>query len=96
MTIGMHDEPSALAPVHNALARAVPEATVAVDVDEIDHVTHTGRSAAEMGPADTVVELAELAELWRWGGPEPWAPGVRTLFVRVVPRRVTGRRIEAR
>jgi hypothetical protein len=28
-------------------------------------------------------------------GVEPWAPGIRELFVRIVPARVTGRRIRA-
>jgi uncharacterized protein len=97
MTIGMHQGTIVFRTVaYGALARAVRRATVAVEVDEIDHATRTGWSVVAIGPADTVAEPAELARLWQCGGPEPWAPGVRTLFVRVVPRRVTGRRIEAR
>jgi uncharacterized protein len=97
MTIGMHQGTIVFRTVaYGALARAVRGATVAVEVDGIDHATRTGWSVVAVGPADTVAEPAELAGLWQHGGPEPWAPGVRTLFMRVVPRRVTGRRIEAR
>jgi nitroimidazol reductase NimA-like FMN-containing flavoprotein (pyridoxamine 5'-phosphate oxidase superfamily) len=96
MTIGMHEGTVVFRTVaYSALARAVRGATVAVEVDEIDHETRTGWSVVAVGRADTVAEPTELAELWQRGGPEPWAPGVRTLFVRVVPHRVTGRRIEA-
>jgi uncharacterized protein len=97
MTIGVHEGSVVFRTVaYSALARAVRGATVAVEVDDIDHVTGTGWSVVAVGAADTVTEPSELARLWQYGSPEPWAPGVRTLFVRVVPRLVTGRRIEAR
>lgn len=97
MTIGMH-EGSVLfrTAAYGALARSVRGATLAIEVDEIDHVTRTGWSVVAVGPAETVAEPEEIAELRKSGGLEPWAPGVRTLFVRMEPRRLTGRRIEAR
>lgn len=67
-----------------------------MESDDIDRGSHTGWSVLVVGPADTVPDSAELAELWRSGGPEPWAPGVRTMFVRVTPERVTGRRTPGR
>jgi uncharacterized protein len=84
---------------YSALAQAVRGATVAVEVDDIDHDTHNGWSVLAIGPAETVAEPAELAGVWSgvWqrGGPDPWAPGVRTMFAQVVPHRVTGRRVAA-
>jgi nitroimidazol reductase NimA-like FMN-containing flavoprotein (pyridoxamine 5'-phosphate oxidase superfamily) len=83
---------------YSALAQAVRGATVAVEVDEISDATRSGWSVVAVGAADVVAEPAELSGAWpgegQRGGPDPWAPGVRTLFVQVTPRRVTGRRIE--
>ena len=97
MTIAMHNGAVVFRTVaYSALARAVRGATLAVEVDELDPASRTGWSVLAVGHAETVAEPHDLAELWRNGGPEPWAPGVRTLFVRVVPRRITGRRISPR
>lgn len=81
---------------YSALARSVRDATVAVEVDDIDVATQAGWSVVVTGTAEIVLEPDDLVDLWRSDGPEPWAPGVRTLFVRVVPGRVTGRRIAQR
>jgi uncharacterized protein len=97
MTIALHNGAVIFRTVaYSALGRVVDGATLAVEADEIDRGTRTGWSVLVVGRADTVPDSAELAELWRRGGPEPWAPGVRTLFVRVSPERVTGRRISGR
>jgi uncharacterized protein len=100
VNIRVHDGTVVFSTVaYSALARAVRGATVAVEVDEIDHDARSGWSVVAVGPAEAVAEPAELSGVWSgvWqrGGPEPWAPGVRTLFVRVTPRAITGRRIAA-
>jgi nitroimidazol reductase NimA-like FMN-containing flavoprotein (pyridoxamine 5'-phosphate oxidase superfamily) len=81
---------------YSALARAADGSVFAVEVDDFDPFTRTGWSVVVAGPACAVGEPDELVELWRRDGPEPWAPGVRTLFVRITPRRVTGRQIARR
>jgi nitroimidazol reductase NimA-like FMN-containing flavoprotein (pyridoxamine 5'-phosphate oxidase superfamily) len=84
---------------YSALAQAVHGATVAVEVDEINDATRSGWSVVAVGAAEAVSEPSELSGMWSgvWqrGGPDPWAPGVRTLFIRVTPRSMTGRRIES-
>jgi nitroimidazol reductase NimA-like FMN-containing flavoprotein (pyridoxamine 5'-phosphate oxidase superfamily) len=64
---------------------------VAFEIDEIDPAARRGWSVLIQGPAHHV-EGADLDEA-RGAGVEPWAPGDRELFVRIVPSRITGRRV---
>ena len=65
---------------------------VAFEIDDIDVPGRQGWSVLIQGPAHRVSgderESAERA------GVEPWPAGDRELFIRIVPTRVTGRRIE--
>ena len=65
---------------------------VAFEIDEIDVAGRQGWSVLIQGPAHHVSgderESAERA------GVEPWPAGDRELFIRIVPNRVTGRRIK--
>jgi nitroimidazol reductase NimA-like FMN-containing flavoprotein (pyridoxamine 5'-phosphate oxidase superfamily) len=65
---------------------------VAFEIDEIDVPGRQGWSVLIQGPAHHVSEderkSAERA------GVEPWPAGDRELFIRIVPNRVTGRRIK--
>jgi nitroimidazol reductase NimA-like FMN-containing flavoprotein (pyridoxamine 5'-phosphate oxidase superfamily) len=65
---------------------------VAFEVDAIDEIGRQGWSVLIQGPAHHVSgaerESAERA------GVEPWPTGERELFMRIVPNRVTGRRIQ--
>ncbi|HET9898359.1 MAG TPA: pyridoxamine 5'-phosphate oxidase family protein [Streptosporangiaceae bacterium] len=65
---------------------------VAFEIDDIDVPGRQGWSVLIQGPAHHVSgderESAERA------GVEPWPAGERELFIRIVPSRVTGRRIE--
>jgi hypothetical protein len=66
---------------------------VAFEVDAIDEIGRQGWSVLIQGPAHHVSETErESAEL---AGVEPWAAGERELFTRIVPNRVTGRRIQS-
>jgi nitroimidazol reductase NimA-like FMN-containing flavoprotein (pyridoxamine 5'-phosphate oxidase superfamily) len=66
---------------------------VAFEIDDIDLAVGRGWSVLVQGPAHHV-RGAEL-DVVRSAGIEPWAPGERGLFVRIVPSRVTGRRVAA-
>jgi nitroimidazol reductase NimA-like FMN-containing flavoprotein (pyridoxamine 5'-phosphate oxidase superfamily) len=66
---------------------------VAFEIDEIDPPARQGWSVLVQGPAHHVTD-AERSAI-RDAGVEPWAPGDRELFVRIVPSRITGRRISA-
>ncbi len=64
---------------------------VAFEIDEIDPAARQGWSVLVQGPAHHMTE-AEQHEVRR-ARVEPWAPGDRELFVRIVPSRITGRRV---
>ena len=65
---------------------------VAFEIDEIDEIGRQGWSVLIQGPAHHVSE-AERESAER-AGVEPWPAGERELFMRIVPNRVTGRRIQ--
>ena len=66
---------------------------VAFEIDEYDLAARQGWSVLIQGPAHHV-ESEEARERAKQAGVEPWAPGDRELFLRIVPHRVTGRRIK--
>ena len=64
---------------------------VAFEIDSIDPAARRGWSVLIQGPAHHVTSAEQDAV--REAGVEPWAPGPRELFVRIVPSRITGRRV---
>ena len=64
---------------------------VAFEIDDIDLAGRAGLERARPG-AGAPCQGAEL-DVVRGAGVEPWAPGDRELFVRIVPSRITGRRV---
>jgi nitroimidazol reductase NimA-like FMN-containing flavoprotein (pyridoxamine 5'-phosphate oxidase superfamily) len=64
---------------------------VAFEIDVIDPVGRLGWSVVVQGPAHHVT--ADELDLVRSAGVESWAPGDRELFIRIVPSRITGRRV---
>ena len=64
---------------------------VAFEIDSIDLTTRQGWSVLIQGPAHHVTGTGQDAV--RRAGIESWAPGPRELFVRIVPSRITGRRV---
>ena len=64
---------------------------VAFEIDSIDLAARRGWSVLIQGPAHHVTGAEEDAV--RRAGVESWAPGDRELFVRIVPSRITGRRV---
>ena len=66
---------------------------VAFEIDEIDVPGRQGWSVLIQGPAPHVEGETERAAAEQ-AGVEPWPAGERELFLRIVPNRVTGRRIK--
>jgi nitroimidazol reductase NimA-like FMN-containing flavoprotein (pyridoxamine 5'-phosphate oxidase superfamily) len=64
---------------------------VAFEIDSIALADRQGWSVLIQGPAHHVTGADQ--EAVREAGVQPWAPGNREMFVRIVPSRVTGRRI---
>ena len=67
---------------------------VAFEIDGTDAAAHTGWSVVVRGEAVQVTDPAEVARL-RKRPLDPWAPGAKTHYVRVLPAVLTGRRILA-
>lgn len=65
---------------------------VAFEIDGIDAAAHTGWSVVVRGEAVEVTDRQELARL-RKLPLFPWAPGARSRYVRILPSKLTGRRI---
>lgn len=80
---------------YDSIARDVRGNRVAFEVDELDDGMCTGWSVLAVGYAEMVDDPDELVKLWAGHGAEPWAPGTRTLYLRITPERVTGRRVTA-
>jgi nitroimidazol reductase NimA-like FMN-containing flavoprotein (pyridoxamine 5'-phosphate oxidase superfamily) len=68
------------------------ESKVAFEIDEISSATREGWSVLVQGSAHLVDSDAERASVMQ-SGVEAWPGGEKELFVRVIPTRITGRRI---
>jgi nitroimidazol reductase NimA-like FMN-containing flavoprotein (pyridoxamine 5'-phosphate oxidase superfamily) len=67
---------------------------VAFEIDSIDLASRRGWSVLIQGPAHHIDSEAEHAAA-RQTGVEPWSGGVKEHYIRIVPTRITGRRIHA-
>jgi nitroimidazol reductase NimA-like FMN-containing flavoprotein (pyridoxamine 5'-phosphate oxidase superfamily)/DNA-binding transcriptional regulator YiaG len=63
------------------------------EVDGLDEALSQGWSVLVTGRAVRVTSEAEVRHLERHAGLRPWAGGARDVYVRIIPRRITGRRI---
>lgn len=77
---------------YGPLLDAVHLSPVAFEVDAIDPDYHTGWSVVVHGRAEEAWRPEDLDQL-RQLPLRPWAPGTRDHYVRVLPRKITGRRI---
>lgn len=68
------------------------EYKVAFEVDEISPAMKEGWSILIQGSAHHVDSAAELADV-RQSGVQAWPGGEKELFIRIIPARITGRRI---
>ncbi len=78
------------------LRTGIPNAEykVAFEIDDFDTAARTGWNVLVQGSAHHVESEAERASVAATGV-EPWAGGDRELFMRIIPTRVTGRRVSA-
>jgi nitroimidazol reductase NimA-like FMN-containing flavoprotein (pyridoxamine 5'-phosphate oxidase superfamily) len=65
----------------------------AFEVDGLDEAQSEGWSVLMTGRAVRVTSEAEVCDLERLAGVRPWASGARDVYVRIIPRKITGRRI---
>lgn len=74
---------------------AADHANVTFEVDHIDQQTRSGWSVLVRGLAEEVTgeHRAELIERTQASGVEPWAPGHRGHWIRLIPHAISGRRI---
>jgi len=68
------------------------ESKVAFEIDELSPATREGWSILIQGAAHPVDSESERASVVQ-SGVEAWPGGEKELFVRVIPTRITGRRI---
>lgn len=77
-------------------AAAVASGTsVAFETDFVDEEHRVGWSVLVAGTAEPITDDAAAQVLGRRPGGEPWAGGKRELWIRVVPREVSGRAIRS-
>jgi nitroimidazol reductase NimA-like FMN-containing flavoprotein (pyridoxamine 5'-phosphate oxidase superfamily) len=70
-------------------------ANVTFEVDDIDQRTHSGWSVLVKGLAEEITpeHRTELIERTKAAALEPWAPGYRGHWLRLIPHAVSGRRL---
>jgi uncharacterized protein len=66
---------------------------LAFEIDNIDYGTHSGWSVVAIGRAEIVEDPQEIQEIRETWDPRPWAGGPRNLYLKLVWRDVTGRRL---
>ncbi|MER6632410.1 pyridoxamine 5'-phosphate oxidase family protein [Streptomyces sp. NPDC000987] len=76
------------------LVRAIDQAVVAFEADEVDAVAHSGWSVVITGRAAVVTDPVRHEILARTG-PRSWVASPREVFVRIEPELVTGRELVA-
>ena len=81
---------------YGVISELVHPTDVALQIDGLDEWHRSGWSVLVQGRAEAVAEPADIVDLWTVDGLVPWAPGVRNLFIRVRPRRITGRILVSR
>ena len=65
------------------------------EVDRLDEALSQGWSVLVTGRAVRVTSEAEVRHLERHAGVRPWAGGARDVYVRIIPRKITGRRLRS-
>ncbi|MEV7405769.1 pyridoxamine 5'-phosphate oxidase family protein [Streptomyces sp. NPDC091267] len=80
----------------NAPPAAAAGNRIAFEVDRMDDALSQGWSVLLVGAAEVVTDTVQVSLLNKKAHSLPWAGGDRSLWISVVPTRVTGRRIAAR
>jgi nitroimidazol reductase NimA-like FMN-containing flavoprotein (pyridoxamine 5'-phosphate oxidase superfamily) len=77
------------------LIQANADDQVVFEVDHLDEAMREGWSVLVFGQAHQVRHPSELRDLREAAALWPWPGGEHEAYVRIVPYRITGRRIEA-
>ena len=72
---------------YGVLSELVRPTDVALEIDELDQESRQVWSVVVQG----IAEPDQLVRMWAVGGVVPWAPGVRNVFIHIIPHRITGR-----
>lgn len=80
---------------YGVLGRLASGGRIAFEVDDVDRHTHSGWSVVATGHAEPIDDPDELTLLRAFRDPQPWAPGLRRLYVRLAWVTLTGRRVSA-
>lgn len=78
---------------HSELGRYGRDADVAFEVDALDEEISHGWSVVATGRLTVVDAPPEVAAIQLAGDPHPWVDGERRLYLKLVWRQLTGRRI---
>src|SRR5689334_9361507 len=73
------------------LSELVRPTQVVLEVDELDLTRHTGWSVIVRGRAQAIESPGLLNNLWMIQGAQPWAAGMRILFIGITVEQITGR-----
>lgn len=73
------------------LSELTRRTSVVFEIDELDLDSHTGWSVLARGQAGAIASPAQLTRLWTVDGADPWAPGLRNLFIGIAVDQLTGR-----
>jgi nitroimidazol reductase NimA-like FMN-containing flavoprotein (pyridoxamine 5'-phosphate oxidase superfamily) len=69
------------------------DAVLALEVDRVDAQTHDGWSVVVQGRASVVDDPDELRRIRDTAEPDPWAGGIRRMYLRLRWREISGRRV---
>jgi uncharacterized protein len=71
-----------------------PGANAVFEVDQLDAEQQTGWSVVARGQLHVVADPAENSAIQLGSDPQPWASGVRRLYLQLPWRELSGRRLE--
>jgi nitroimidazol reductase NimA-like FMN-containing flavoprotein (pyridoxamine 5'-phosphate oxidase superfamily) len=74
------------------LGRGASGGRLALETDHVDVAAGSAWSVLARGTGSVIEDLGEIALVRAFRDPQPWAPGTRLLYVRLVWDELTGRR----
>ncbi|MEY9214534.1 pyridoxamine 5'-phosphate oxidase family protein [Thermobifida halotolerans] len=78
---------------HGVIAEHATDGYISFEVDRFDGATSEGWSVLVIGRARPIRDPLDLSRLRETASVQPWAAGERDLFVTIVPKKITGRRV---
>jgi nitroimidazol reductase NimA-like FMN-containing flavoprotein (pyridoxamine 5'-phosphate oxidase superfamily) len=78
---------------YSVLGRYGHDSVLAFEVDSLDPSDASGWSILARGRAEMVTDPDDLSDLRREITTEPWAPGVRSMYLRLEYTELSGRRL---